>query len=522
MALIGCQQPRLSHVPEGDPSRGDIAVSFAKFCGMTLFPWQEDLLRDMCRTEPSGRWAARTCAVVVPRQNGKGEVLVARELAGIFLFGEKTILHTAHLMSTAMDAMRRLWEFISKTDELMAWWQRPGEFYQGRPLPGTPEVMTSNGKEAIVFPNGAKIHFQTRTKKTARGLSIDLLVLDECFNMPTEIHNAMTPTIMARENAQTIWISSPVNREEHQHGAMFSAKRWAGIDKAPGVLFKEWSPDPEDDPFDQNTWAKCNPSLVTSGVGTQLTNVRDYALGAKSDSKALNAFRVEILGDGRWYPRDGDRVEEFIPVLSDAELTAMAVQAVDINTLENVHVVIDASTDREKVAVAVGGRRGGKTYGYCGYVGDLVVAPVVEVVTEVIETIDPEAVVVDEKNPAWSVAEALDREGFEVGKLAYKGVKAATRAFLQGQRDNTWFLVDPAGYVREAFEYAQLKEDANGQVRWTRTEDGVICPLTAVSYAMWLAATENTDPEPETHIPPTRKARVIKKQQGAGVNVMQF
>jgi hypothetical protein len=33
--------------------------------------------------------------LVVPRQNGKGTILEARELAGLFLFGE-SILHTSH------------------------------------------------------------------------------------------------------------------------------------------------------------------------------------------------------------------------------------------------------------------------------------------------------------------------------------------------------------------------------------------------------------------------------------------
>ena len=41
MALPGCQTPRLSHVPEGDTARGDEAVEFARFCGLTLYPWQE-------------------------------------------------------------------------------------------------------------------------------------------------------------------------------------------------------------------------------------------------------------------------------------------------------------------------------------------------------------------------------------------------------------------------------------------------------------------------------------------------
>ncbi|MDK7090376.1 terminase family protein, partial [Escherichia coli] len=88
---------------------------------------------------------------------------------------------------------------------------------------------TGNGKESIVFPNGAIVYFRTRTKKTGRGLSVDFLVLDECFDLPHETYAALSKLTRARERAQTLFISSPVNRFEHLHGAVMSAKRWAGI-----------------------------------------------------------------------------------------------------------------------------------------------------------------------------------------------------------------------------------------------------------------------------------------------------
>jgi hypothetical protein len=46
--------------------------------------------------------------VIVSRQNGKGAILEARELAGLFQFGEELILHSAHEYRTAMEAFRRI------------------------------------------------------------------------------------------------------------------------------------------------------------------------------------------------------------------------------------------------------------------------------------------------------------------------------------------------------------------------------------------------------------------------------
>lgn len=73
--LIGSQEPRLASTAHGDTTRGDAAVEFCRWAGMTLFPWQEDMLRDMCRTDSEGLWSHRETVAVVPRQNGKGEVL---------------------------------------------------------------------------------------------------------------------------------------------------------------------------------------------------------------------------------------------------------------------------------------------------------------------------------------------------------------------------------------------------------------------------------------------------------------
>lgn len=299
MALLGVQTPRLSLIPEGDTQRGDAAVDFARWAGMTLYPWQEDFLRDLCRTDPAGVWAAREAVGVVARQNGKGEILVARELAGIYVFKEREIFHSAHFMDTAIDAQKRLWDIIESNEDLLYWWEDDED------TPGLPVIGKTNGKENITFPNGAIVYFRTRTKKTGRGLSVDLLVLDECYDLPRETHAALSKLTRAKERAQTIYISSPVNRLEHAHGAVFSAKRWAAIDQAERMLFKEWSPAEDDDPFVQATWARCNPSLVDSGIGAQLVDIQADAAAAKASEALRDQFMVETLAAGNWYPRGG-------------------------------------------------------------------------------------------------------------------------------------------------------------------------------------------------------------------------
>ena len=48
-----------------------------------------------------GRWQTREVGVNVPRQNGKGEILIARELFGLFELGERLVIHTAHEFKTS-------------------------------------------------------------------------------------------------------------------------------------------------------------------------------------------------------------------------------------------------------------------------------------------------------------------------------------------------------------------------------------------------------------------------------------
>jgi hypothetical protein len=57
---------------------------------------------------------------VVGRQNGKNAILEARELAGLFLLGEKLIIHTAHEQKTASEHFRRMLNRIKGTPQLQA------------------------------------------------------------------------------------------------------------------------------------------------------------------------------------------------------------------------------------------------------------------------------------------------------------------------------------------------------------------------------------------------------------------
>jgi hypothetical protein len=124
--------------------------------GLVLDPWQAFVLEHALGERADGRWAAFEVGVVVSRQNGKGAILEARELAGLFLLGERLVVHSAHQFDTSLEAFRRLLGLIEDTPDLDRRVKR---------------VSRSHGEEGIELKGGQRIRFRTRTKGGGRGFA---------------------------------------------------------------------------------------------------------------------------------------------------------------------------------------------------------------------------------------------------------------------------------------------------------------------------------------------------------------
>lgn len=532
--LLGSQEPRLYNIPDGDTARGDAAVGFARELGMTLYPWQEDLLRDMCRTvrvedEDSGetqtRWSAREVVVVVPRQNGKGEVLVARELAGIYLFNERIIFHSAHRMDTVEDAQKRLWEVIERNPDLMNWWVdgMDPDFDPSTAAHKYPKIKTGNGKEQISFPNGSLIYFRTRSNGTGRGLTINYLILDECYDLPSSVWRAMGKTTSAVPNSQKIFISSPVDISDpnHMHGAIFSAKRWAGIDGAEKILFKEWSMRDGGDPFAYESWVESNPSLVKSGFGQQLDDMQVEAEGAKNSEDLLAGFLVESLGVGNWFPRDGESRGDFVPLVDlDEWGSKMADPPV---TPGATGLGVDVTPEGEHAALVAAIRTGEQFY--------LTLNPLSgfdrgELVGAVKRTLDrnpdnpPLALALDPSGQCSTLVQPLEKEGIYPEELNGARVSKAWELF-----DRLWkegrILHDGDPRWMDAWSIAE-ERSKQGRYRALERFVGDVSVLVAASFALAVLV-EFSEVEAVAEVEKKKfvgKARAVHAPRRAAV--MQF
>jgi hypothetical protein len=241
--LLGAQRPRVSSHPEYASSAGVEAAELAASAGLLLDDWQQHVLQVALGERSDGKWAAFEVGLIVGRQNGKGAVLEARELAGLFLFGEKLILHSAHEFKTAQEAFRRVLSLVQNTPDLEKLVSR---------------VRTSHGEEGIELRSGARLRFVARSTGSGRGFSGDVVILDEAYNLPGQAMGALLPTMAARPNPQ-VWYTSSAGTDDSE--VLARVKERGGDGSSPRLAYFEWSAPSDADLDDPQAWASANPGL---------------------------------------------------------------------------------------------------------------------------------------------------------------------------------------------------------------------------------------------------------------------
>ena len=244
-ALHGVQVPRVRHAPTVRANDWEDVADLAKAYGLVLDPWQENVLQASMGVRSDGQWASPTVGISVPRQNGKGALIEARELAGLLLFGEKTIVHSAHEQKTARVGFERILSYFENYDDLRK---------------KVKSTMSALGREHIKLRNGSELHFPARSKGAIRGFSIDCLILDEGQILGDPAWDAIKPTISARPNVQTWVLGTPPTPLDD--GAVFTRMRERGLEgKDHRLCWCEWSAAPGSSLDDRKAWAQANPAL---------------------------------------------------------------------------------------------------------------------------------------------------------------------------------------------------------------------------------------------------------------------
>lgn len=215
--LLGEAPPRALVEPKGARANSweDVA-DLSSRAGIVLDGWQEIILRAAMGERSDNTWAAKRVGVSVPRQNGKSQLLVARALAGVLLFGEKKIVISAHQADTARESFSKLVEILEADGN---------EWLMERVKPNG--IMNAINRESVKFRNGATIQFKARTGSGGRGFSSDCLMLDEAQRLKRPAWVSINSTMSAMANPQVWLLGTPPTREdvEAQMGEVFASVR---------------------------------------------------------------------------------------------------------------------------------------------------------------------------------------------------------------------------------------------------------------------------------------------------------
>ncbi|MDJ1113227.1 terminase large subunit domain-containing protein [Microbacterium dauci] len=349
--LFGSAEPRISTPPlrelTPETSLGFEVIDFAyEVLGVVLLPWQRAALIRMLELNEDGTLRFRTAVVLVARQNGKSTLAQVLTIWLLFVWGWPLVLGTAQDLDVAESLWEEVVDLVESNEELNA--LKDG-------------VTKVNGKKSLNLTTGAKYKVKAANRRAGRGLSGNLVLLDELREHQTwDAWGAITKTTMARAEALILALSNAGDVTSRvlrylrlmAHRALGDPDGIAALEDGAGpseddleelldtdeidldefddedatdlelddleqdeetLCILEWSAPPGCDKRDRTGWSWANPS-------------RGYTISTKTIAAACNTdpewvFRTEVLC--QW--NDGATSGPFAPGAWDATKTPVVI-----------------------------------------------------------------------------------------------------------------------------------------------------------------------------------------------------
>jgi hypothetical protein len=301
----GNQKPRIDQFNDGDIWLADKTIILLAEYGIELLPWQKAIVYRWMAVyqDEDGKWlwSNPKAGLLVPRQNGKTEIIIARVIGGMIFMGE-ALIYTAHSDKTVDEVKRRVQNFFYAANEEIRDLLMPEFDKEPKSL------------DYIELRTKGRCVFRTRTRTGGLGTTNDTLILDEAQEETDAQQEALLPTISAgkSQNQQIIRAGTPPSGGGN--GTVFIRIRQNVIDgKDHDTCWQEWSVELLTDPQDEEAWYYTNPSL---GYHLILAAVKNEAKDMAIDS--FNKMRLgwiagieskRAIPDAWWSRLKVDKVE---------------------------------------------------------------------------------------------------------------------------------------------------------------------------------------------------------------------
>lgn len=467
--LRGIQTPQILHLPPDVHSldAATEAIELAESVGLELDEAQQIAINAALGERRDGSFAAGDVGHVVARQNGKGEVMIARQLWGLFVAGEELQIATAHEFPTANEAFLRLVAYIEGADDLRSRVAR---------------IRYANGEQGVELLNGNRLKYRARTGGSGRGFAgVSCIYYDEAMYL-TDAHMAASgPAGITKGDRRQNWFASSAGLSTSS--VLWRLRRRALSGSGGRLAYVEHtaesvSLDPSGrvvsvrpDPDDRQNWAAANPTL---GDRIQVEAVQD-----ERDSYSPDVFLRERLSV--WDPEVGSE-ESVWP--ADVWAAAVSEGAAPVGQLA---MGVEASADRRSATIAVAG----------GGVVELVVDAQGRRVPQDFGSVEAEVVRIARAHRATVAIDPAGHAGFLIPALEAAGVPfLKVNGQSMGQAVGSLFVAVNERKVTIR-KNAELDVVVNGARRvargdvwvWDRRPGGAVdvSPLVAVTLAWWAA-----------------------------------
>ena len=471
--FVALVEPAYRWLPERVTTLGDEAADLAESAGMALTPEQRLALQDMYGVKRGGKWAALEVALICSRQNLKTYVFRAAAIADLFLFDARLVIWTAHLYDTAQEAFRDITATIEGSDDLRRRVKR---------------ISNSHGDEGIELLSGQRLNFLARSKTGGRGLSGDVVFLDEGFALDATVMGALFPTLSAISNPQ-VRVGSSAGHLTSQILRGYRRRGRGGGD--PSLAYDEWcapeggcaSEECDHMPSregcaldDRENWFKSNPSMLSRGLPTE-----DFVAGERRTLPPAE-FARERMG---WWedPVGGDSGIDPVKWAACADEASQIIGAphlsVDVSPLKWTAIAISGVRADGLTHVEVPVFRSGTDW-------------VPESIRGLCERNSITEVTLDPSGPAGALKRGLEAAGVTVVDLSAREMAQAQGTFVN-LVDATQLRHLDDEYLNMTVRDAATKPSGDAKV-WSRRNSAMGgAPLIAATIAVYQSAMAPTE-----------------------------